>query len=81
MYVKYLATVPRAVIFPIRPRVDASIVCIAGFMADPDTDDLVNWVKSCWREDRLVVVAVAAVDDIEEEPGCNGDIKLEARLL
>ena len=71
--------IPRAVIFPIRPRVDASIDCIAGLMADPDTDDRVNWVKSCWRDERLVVVVVAAVVGIEE-PLCNGDIKLGARL-
>lgn len=57
------------------------MVCIAGLIAaDPDTDDLVNWVKSCWRDDRLVVVAVAVVMDIEDEPDCNGDIKLGARL-
>lgn len=68
------------VIFPIRPRVDASIDCIAGLIAFPVEDDRVNWVKSCWRDDRLVVVAVAAVVDIEEEPVCNGDIKLGARL-
>ena len=64
-------------ILPIRPRVDASMDWIAGLMADPETDDRVNWVKSCWREDRLVVVVVVG---IEEEPDCNGDIKLDARL-
>jgi hypothetical protein len=53
--------------------------CIAGLMAVPETDDRVNWVKSCWRDDRLVVVAVDVVVGIEE-PVCNGDIKLRARL-
>jgi len=70
---------PRAVIFPILPRVAVSIDCIAGLMAVPETDDRVNWVKSCWRDDRLVVVAVDVVVGIEE-PVCNGDIKLGARL-
>lgn len=50
--------------------------CIAGLMAVPETDDRVNWVKSCWRDDRLVVVAVDVVVGIEEP--VNGDIKLEA---
>lgn len=71
---------PRAVILPIRPRVDASIDCIAGLMAVPELEDRVNWVSSCWRDERLVVVAVAAIDGIEEDPVCNGDIKLGARL-
>ena len=52
--------------------------CIAGLMAVPETDDRVNWVKSCWRDDRLVVVAVDVVVGIEEP--VNGDIKLGARL-
>lgn len=66
-------------IFPILPRVAVSIDCIAGLMAVPETDDRVNWVKSCWRDDRLVVVAVDVVVGMEE-PACNGDIKLGARL-
>lgn len=79
---------PRAAIFPIRPRVDASIDCIAGFMAviDPETVVRVNWVKSCWRDERLVAaVAAAAVDDNDDEddepPGGNGDIKFDALLV
>lgn len=71
---------PRAVIFPICPRVDASMDCIAGLMAVPETEDRVNWVRSCWRDERLVDVAAAAVVGIEEDPVRNGDIKLGARL-
>lgn len=73
---------PRAVIFPMRPRVDASIDCIAGLMAvmDPETVVRVNWVNSCWRDERLVaaVAAAAVIDD--EPPTCNGDIKFGALL-
>lgn len=72
---------PRAVIFPICPRVDASMDCIAGLMAVPETEDRVNWVRSCWRDERLVDVAAAAVVGIEEDPVRNGDIKLGARLV
>ena len=63
-----------------RPRVEASMDCIAGLMAviDPETVVRVNWVKSCWSDDRLV--AVVAVDDVDEEPVCSGDIKFGARL-
>ena len=52
--------------------------CIAGLMAVPETDDRVNWVKSCWRDERLVaaVAAAAVIDD--EPPTCNGDIKFGA---
>jgi hypothetical protein len=48
---------------------------------DPETVVRVNWVKSCWRDERLVaaVAAAAVIDD--EPPMCNGDIKFGALIL
>lgn len=66
-----------------RPRVDASIDCIAGLMAvmDPETVVRVNWVKSCWRDERLVAAVAATVVIDVEPPACNGDIKFGALAL
>lgn len=56
--------------------------CIAGFMAviDPETVVRVNWVKSCWSDDRLVAAAGAVDIVVDEEPVCSGDIRFGARL-
>ena len=72
-----LDSLPRAVILPILPKVEANIDCMAGLMAviEPDTLVLVNCVKSCWRDERLVAVAAADVAGIEQ-----GDIKFGIRL-
>lgn len=66
-------------IFPIRPKVDANIDCMAGLMAviEPDTFVRVNWVKSCCRDDKLVAVVAA---DVAAPLVCTGDIRFGVRL-
>lgn len=68
--------------FPIRPKVEANKDWMAGLMGtDPAADVLVNWVKSCCNEARLVGVMAAepgVTVVADEDP--DGDIKLGALL-